>query len=63
MNPKSVKNQNEPKVLIFSELSKKEAFGPPKKRAPISEESRIVGIEDQAKRELANKIIEKGKSF
>jgi hypothetical protein len=63
MNPKSGNCQNESKVLRFSEIPKGSLHNIPKERVGMPKESRIVGIEDQAKRQLTKKIIEKGKSF
>ncbi len=63
MNQKTISGKNEPKVLKFSELSKinpRPTGSKPEKRYS---DSRIIGIEDPAKRKLVEKILKSEKSF
>lgn len=63
MNPKSNNANHESKVLKFNELTKTTPDLSFKEGNRLSKESRIVGIKDHSKRQLAKKIIEKGKSY
>jgi len=63
MNSKTSNGKHESKVLRFSELQN----GLPKIHSTEVQkqrsEPRLVGIQDEAKRKLAEKIIKSGKSF
>ena len=63
MNVKTSNDKNESKVLRFSDLQN----GLPKIHSTEVKNQgtgpRLVGIQDEAKRKLAEKIIKSGKSF